>query len=76
MLLRWSCALVTAAVLTGFGLLLVTGKYVNEGPTVVSVTKSHGLYEVDVFVIAGWVVATCALAVLALTSGRRNSGFG
>jgi hypothetical protein len=69
--LRWSCALVTGAVLTGFCLLLVTGRYVYDGPTVVSVSSSHGLHEGDVFVLSGWFVAMVTLGLLTWSAGRR-----
>jgi len=69
---RWSCVLVTGGVLTGFAFLLVTGRYINDGPVVASVTRNHGLHVGDVFVVAGWAVAMVALLVLVLAPARRG----
>jgi len=71
-MLRWLAALTTALVLTGFAVLLLTGEYENEGPVVASVTSTHGLHEGDLFVLAGWLVAMAALAVLVLLPRSRE----
>ena len=63
-MLRWLCALVPAGVLTGFAALLVTGRYINDGQVVVRFMDERGLHEGDLFVLAGWLVALLALAVL------------
>ena len=64
-MLRWLCALVVGGTLTAFTFLLVTGDYITDGPVLIAVTKTHGLHDGDLFVIAGWAVAMAALAVLA-----------
>ena len=69
MVLRWLCALLVGAVLTGFTALLVTGRYINDGPVLVRLTATHGLHIGDLFVVAGWVVAM--LAVTRLTAMGR-----
>jgi|1186.fasta_scaffold743074_1 hypothetical protein len=69
-MIRWLCALLVGGVVSGFALLLLTGKYVNEGPVVVVITREHGLHEGDLFVVAGWVVAMLALVVLAAIRGE------
>ncbi len=68
--LRWVCAVVVGAVLSGFTVLLVTGEYVNEGPVLLQVATDHGLHLGDVFVLAGWAVAMTLLLVLARTRRR------
>ena len=73
-MLRWVCALVVSAVVTGFAFLLVTGQYSNEGEVVTTVTATHGLHLGDVFVLAGWAVALIAVLVLTITPGRRSAG--
>ena len=70
-MIRWLCALVTGGVVTGFALLLVTGRYANDGPVVLPLTPRHGLHAGDFFVIAGWAVAMLALAWLVLAVPRR-----
>jgi hypothetical protein len=68
--IRWLCATVAEVVLSGFAFLLLTGRYINEGRVVVVLTRDHGLHSGDLFVIAGWVVATGALVALALPRRR------
>ena len=78
-MLRWLCASVVAAVVSGFAVLLVTGRYVKDGPVVASVSSSHGIHEGDVFVLAGWALSMVALAVLttlAARRGRRSASMG
>lgn len=62
--LRLLCALVPAAVLSGFMFLLVTGDYINDGQVVVGLGGGHGVHEGDLFVVAGWLVSLLALTVL------------
>jgi hypothetical protein len=69
--MRWLCALVVGAVLTGFAFLLLTGRYLNDGGVVVSLGGGHGLHVGDFFVLAGWGSAMTALVVLARRPGRR-----
>jgi hypothetical protein len=69
--MRWLCASVVGAVVSGFALLLLTGRYINEGPVMVSVADGHGLHAGDFFVLAGWLVAVAAL-VLLTTRIERN----
>jgi len=71
-MLRWLCTLVTGGVLTGFTFLLITGRYIHDGPVVASVTRNHGLHAGDVFVLAGWAVGMVSLVALALMQGRRR----
>jgi hypothetical protein len=66
LVLRWLCALFVGAVLTGFTTLLVTGRYINDGPVLVRLTATHGLHLGDFFVLAGWAVAMLAVARLTL----------
>jgi hypothetical protein len=64
---RWFCALVIGGVLSGFAFLLVTGKYDNDGPVLLRITRGHGLHAGDFFVIAAWVLAMLALVLLTAT---------
>jgi hypothetical protein len=70
--MRWLYALVVGAVVTGFAFLLVTGRYINDGPVVVTVARGHGLHIGDLFVLAGWAVAMVSLGVLAAGPGRSS----
>jgi hypothetical protein len=72
-MVRWGCAAVVAAIVSGFAFLLVTGEYIKEGPTVLTVTRTHGLHAGDVYVVAGWAVAMLAVVVLAAQPGRRRA---
>ncbi len=69
-MLRWLCALVVGGILTAFTFLLLTGRYINDGPVVVAVTSSHGVHAGDIFVLAGWAVAMAALGHLVRERGR------
>jgi hypothetical protein len=64
---RWLYVLVVGGIVSGFTLLLITGRYVNDGPVVITLTTSHGLHAGDLFVITGWAVAMAALVLLART---------
>lgn len=68
MVLRWLCALLVGAVLSGFAFLLVTGRYINDGPVLVRLTATHGLHLGDLFVLAGWAVAMLAVTRLTVTA--------
>ncbi len=72
-MLRWLCALLVATVVSGFAFLLLTGRYINEGPVVVRVSGSHGVHAGDVFIVGGWAVAMVAVLVLAATPRRRHA---
>jgi len=68
--LRWSCALLVAVVLSGFAFLLVTGRYISDGPVIATVAPAHGLHAGDLVVIGGWAVSMLALLRLAWLPGR------
>ncbi len=69
-MLRWFCAAVTAAVVSGFAFLLVTGRYISDGPTIAKLGGGHGVHLGDVFVVSGWAAAVVMLAGLAWEPGR------
>ena len=69
-MLRWLCAVVVGGILSGFTFLLLTGRYINDGPVLITLTQSHGLHAGDLFVIAGWAVGMAALVLLARDSDR------
>ena len=58
------CALLAVVVLTGFALLLVTGRYVADGPVLLSLSAEHGLHEGDLLVVAGWAAGVAAVVRL------------
>jgi len=70
--IRALSALVVAGVLSGFAFLLLTGRYRNDGPVLVTLSANHGLHAGDLFVIAGWAVAMVAVLVLTVRPGRRD----
>ena len=69
-MLRVLCSAVVGAVLSGFAFLLVTGRYINDGPVLFRFSPSPGVHPGDPFIIAGWVAAMLSLAGIVLTSGR------
>ena len=70
-MLRWLFAAVVAGILTAFAVLLVTGKYVNDGPVLFRVTAEHGMHQGDVFVVGGWAAALLSEVGLLVTTRRR-----
>lgn len=64
-MLRGLLALGVGGILTAFTFLLLTGRYINDGPVVIELSESHGLHAGDLFVIAGWAVGMVALVQLA-----------
>jgi hypothetical protein len=55
---------------SGFAFLLLTGRYINDGPVLVTLSSQHGLHEGDLFVIAGWAVSMVCLFALAVMPGK------
>ena len=72
-MLRWLSALLVAAVLSAFAVLLLTGEYLNEGPVLLSLTPTHGIHEGDLFVVLGWAAALLAVVGLIRAPERRDS---
>ena len=72
-MLRWLLALVVAGVLSAFAVLLLTGRYINDGPVVLSLTETHGVHEGDLYIVGGWAIALLSEAGLLLV-GTRNRG--
>jgi hypothetical protein len=70
MVLRWLCALVVGGILSVFTFLLLTGRYMNDGPVVLALTDSRGLHAGDLFVVVGWAVGMATLVLLTRLRGR------
>jgi hypothetical protein len=70
--LRRLSALLIAAVLSAFAVLLLTGQYTNEGPVLLSLTPTHGVHAGDLFVLLGWGVGLLAEVGLLRSTGRRH----
>jgi hypothetical protein len=69
---RWLPPTVIAVVLTVFAVLLLTGQYVNEGPTLFRLAKDHGVHLGDLFVVTGWAASLAAEAWLLLGIREAN----
>ncbi|SNT01885.1 hypothetical protein SAMN06893096_11335 [Geodermatophilus pulveris] len=65
-------ALLVAGVLSVFAVLLVTGRYVNEGPVLLQIGADRGVHSGDVLVVLGWAVAVLSVAGLLRGTGRRD----
>ncbi len=67
-MVRWLGALLAAATLSWFAVLLVTGDYYNEGPTVVILSRvySIGIHRGDVGVVAFWAAGMIGLLTAAM----------
>ena len=73
-MLRWAAAALTAAVMTGFAVLLLAGRYVREGPVLVTFSETHGLHRGDVGIMAAWALGMIGLltSLLAQRRSRRS----
>lgn len=71
-MVRWLGALLAGATLSWFAVLLVTGDYYNEGPTVVILSRVYqiGIHRGDVGVAAFWAAGMIGLLIAAM--GRRG----
>ena len=69
--IRWTGAVVTALVLSGFALLLLSGQYVREGPVLVTLTASHGIHRGDLGIVAAWLLGMIGL-LTGVLAGRRQ----
>ena len=67
-MLRWSGALLTAAVLSGFAVLLLTGEYIRSGPVLVRLAEDHGIHRGDIGIVAFWTLGM--VGVLATVLAR------
>ncbi len=70
--LRWLSALVIAVILSAFAVLLLTGRYVNDGPVLVALGADRGIHQGDVFIVAGWAFAQLSVIGLLRSAGRRG----
>jgi hypothetical protein len=71
-MLRWLGALLTAMVMTGFALLLLSGEYIREGPVVVTLSEAHGIHRGDVGIVSFWVLGMIGLGINLASSQRRR----
>ena len=55
-------ALLNAAVVSGFAVLLLTGDYIREGPVVLTLSAAHGIHRGDIGIVAAWALAMMGLA--------------
>ena len=69
---RRLAALVIVGVLSVFAVLLLTGRYVNQGPVLLRLGEDHGIHAGDVFIVAGWAVALLAEVGLLRAAERRD----
>ncbi len=71
-MLRWLSALLIAAVLSAFAVLLLTGRYLADGPVLLRFDPEHGVHAGDLFVVLGWAAALLAVGGLLRATGRRD----
>ncbi len=71
-MLRRLSALVVAAVLSAFAVLLLTGRHLADGPVLLRLGADHGVHAGDLFVVLGWAVALLAVGGLLRATGRRD----
>jgi cell division protein FtsX len=74
MLLRRMSAAVIGLVLSGFAVLLLSARYPQSGPILLSFSRGHGVHLGDLFVVAGWALAMAALGALTVRRGVSDHG--
>lgn len=70
--LRWLSALVITAVLSVFAVLLLTGRYLADGPVLLRLGAERGVHAGDLVVVLVWAAALLAVAGLLRTTDRRD----
>ncbi len=65
-------ALLVAAVLSAFAVLLLTGRHLADGPVLLRLGNDHGVHAGDLLVVLGWAAAVLAVAGLVRAPGRRD----
>ena len=70
--LRWLFALVIAGIVSAFAVLLLTGRYLADGPVLLRIGPDHGVHAGDLFVVLGWAAALLAVVGLVRAPGRRD----
>ncbi|TXR56281.1 hypothetical protein FMM08_09145 [Quadrisphaera setariae] len=63
--LVWLATAVAVVVLTGFFVLIVSGRVVTEGPVVMVLSRTHGIHLGDLFALGGWCAAVGGLLAAA-----------
>ncbi|CCH85951.1 protein of unknown function [Modestobacter italicus] len=64
--------LLTAAVMSAFAVLLLTGDYIREGPVLVTLSETHGIHRGDVGIVAFWTLGMIGLLIAALSRPSRT----
>lgn len=64
--LVWMATATAVAVLSGFFVLIVSGRVFTEGPVVLVLTRTHGIHLGDLFALGAWCLATGGLLASAL----------
>jgi hypothetical protein len=62
-----------ALVLTGFALLLLSGRYLREGPVVATVSENHGIHRGDIGIVSVWGLGMIGLGIT-MSSRRPDDG--
>jgi len=68
-MVRWLGALLAAAIISVFAVLLLTGDHVREGPVVVELSTTHGIHRGDVGIVSLWTLGMLGLLAV-VVSGR------
>ncbi len=71
-MLRRLSALLIAAVLSAFTVLLLTERYLADGPVLLRFDLEHGVHAGDLFIVLGWAAALLAVGGLVRTTRRRD----
>jgi hypothetical protein len=70
--LRWLLGLIVAGILSAFTALLLHGNYLDMGPVVLTLTRTHGIHRGDILVAGGWLVGVIAVLTLVLDRSPRG----
>jgi hypothetical protein len=71
-MVRWLGALLAAAVMSVFAVLLLTGDYVREGPVLVQLSTTHGIHRGDVGIVSLWTLGMLSLLAVVVAGRPRR----
>jgi asparagine N-glycosylation enzyme membrane subunit Stt3 len=71
-MVRWLGAMLAAAIMSVFAVLLLTGDYVREGPVLVRLSTTHGIHRGDLGIVSLWTLGMLSLLAVVIAGRPRR----